>query len=78
MGETANSKQQLICFCSNLEMIREMNRMFALMVVRNAAPVTCNAVESNMAMKQPIVLTLRSIDHVHLSPSVNQLEYTEN
>lgn len=44
------------------------------MVVTNAVRVICNAVESNMVMKQSIGLMLHSIGHAHPLPSVDQLQ----
>lgn len=66
-------KRQPFYFGSNLEMTWKLDDKMFSMAVRNAAPVTYNAVESNMVMKQPIVLTIHSIDHAHLSPSADQL-----
>lgn len=56
---------------TNSEMALELD---ASISARNAALVTCNAVELNMEMIQLIVLTLHSIGRAHLSPSANQLK----
>lgn len=56
---------------TNVEMT--VSKMVEPTVARNAALVTCNAVESNKVMTQRFALMTHSIDHALLLPSANQL-----